>query len=148
MTTFNVISYADKNFNPHTVERLIDKQWDENFAIGDYVTNGTKMKGKIIRFELSNDLQSLFVYTDWSNVGMNLESVYKIEQLPAQHQIGDKVNFSITQSFGESPYPFTAEVKAVHFYAGKVKYDLEIPIAEEAPTRIYNIDSCFVLPKN
>lgn len=86
----------------------------------------------------------MYVNHTWSGVGMNLDSLKKILPIPSQHQIGDNVRFSIKQSFGENPYPFTAEVKAIHFYPGKVKYDLEIPIAEESPTRIYNIDSCFV----
>ncbi len=67
--------------------------------------------------------------------------------LPSQFDIGEKVIFSINQSFGDNPFPYTAEVLAVHFYEGKVKYDLSIPIYGEPPTRIYNIDSCFVLPK-
>jgi hypothetical protein len=66
--------------------------------------------------------------------------------LPSQFNIGDIVIFSVNQSFGEIPYPYKANVIAVHFYEGKVKYDLSIPIYNEPPTRIYNIDSCFVLP--
>jgi len=74
-------------------------------------------------------------------------------KLPSQHQIGDKAVFSINQKGleGDADYEvcnMTATILAVHFYEGKVKYDLEIPIAEEPPTRLYNIDSCFVLKKD
>lgn len=81
-------------------------------------------------------------FRNWIDENPIKENTY----LPSQFNIGDKVLLSIKQSFGDNPYPFTANVLAVHFYAAKVKYDLEIPIAEEPPTRIYNIDSCFVLP--
>lgn len=48
---------------------------------------------------------------------------------------------------GEETFPgFTAEVKGVHFYRGKVKYDLEIKFAGDMATRIYNIDSVLVRP--
>jgi hypothetical protein len=65
---------------------------------------------------------------------------------PSQFNINDRVMFCIHQSSGPHPYPFNARILGVHFYAGKVKYDLEIPIDNEPPTRVYNIDSCFVLP--
>lgn len=37
---------------------------------------------------------------------------------------------------------------AVHFYKSKVKYDLDIWTGEDVNerTRIYNVDSCFVVP--
>lgn len=58
--------------------------------------------------------------------------------LPSRHQIGDEVILSINESQNK------AKVLAVHFTVSKVKYDLEIPIYGESPTRMYNIDSCFV----
>jgi hypothetical protein len=65
-------------------------------------------------------------------------------QIPSQHQVGDDVLFSIRQS-PDTAVTLKATVIAVHFYKGnKVKYDLEIPVEDGAPTRIYNIDSCFV----
>lgn len=132
---------TDPSFQPYSVKRFSD---EKIFTIGDTVTNGTQMIGQITSFEMLDG--EVFVRHTWSGVGMNLDSLTKIIKLPSRHQVGDKVKFSITQNFGDNPYPFTAEIKAVHFYVGKVKYDLEIPIEDESPTRIYNIDSCFVQP--
>lgn len=150
VSNFTIVSFYPRpsgshvdtpSFKPYSIRRESDQ---EIFTIGDAVTNGTKMKGTITSFEILED--DIFVNHTWSGVGMNLDSLKKADQIPSQHQIGDMVKFLINQNFGDNPYPFTAEVKAVHFYAGKVKYDLEIPIVDESPTRIYNIDSCFVLP--
>lgn len=130
------------SFQPQAVKR----NWDsEVFAIGDTVTNGTKMRGQITGFEMLED--KVFVTHTWSGIGMNLGSLINVAKLPAQFQIGDKVNISLKQTYGAEPWACYAEVKAVHFYPSKkVKYDLEIPLENEAPTRIYNIDSCFVFP--
>lgn len=70
---------------------------------------------------------------------------------PSQFNIGDQVAISLKGLSSKNDGSFAevecrAKVLTVHFYAGKVKYDLEIDIAEEPPTRIYNIDSCFVKP--
>jgi len=75
------------------------------------------------------------------------ETPNKETWLPSQFKIGDNVLFSVNQVYGENPYPLRAEILAVHFYEGKVKYDLSIPVFDGPPTRVYNIDSCFVLPK-
>lgn len=40
----------------------------------------------------------------------------------------------------------TATVCGVHFYIGKVKYDLTIWLDDDQETRIYNVDSVFVSP--
>ena len=62
-------------FEPHSILRHFD---DELFSIGDFVTNGTKMRGKILSFSFLND--QVFVETDWSKVGMNLDSLVKIKE--------------------------------------------------------------------
>lgn len=67
---------------------------------------------------------------------------------PSRYNIGDQVVLSICQVYGENPYPLKAKILSVHFYEGKVKYDLEIPVETGPPTRMYNIDSCFVLPNS
>lgn len=74
------------------------------------------------------------------------EAPSKEAWFPSQFAIGDTVWFSVIQDSGPHPYPFKAEIIAVHFYEGKVKYDLNLPTHDGPPTRIYNIDSCFVLP--
>ncbi len=63
---------------------------------------------------------------------------YTSRYLSSKHQIDDKVMVTLGDR------PFKAKVISVHFYRGKVKYDLEIPIYDEESTRIYNIDSVFV----
>jgi hypothetical protein len=149
---FSIISFidnpsgskAEKGILPYSVSRTYD---GEIFTIGDLVTNGTKMKGQITGFSILGS--TMFVDHTWSEVGMNLDSLSKIKELPSKHQVNDRVLFSINQKGNDVDYivsSLEAEVKAVHFYTGKVKYDLEIPIAGETPTRIYNIDSCFVEP--
>lgn len=142
LLNFNILSFANDKFSPHSVERLTaDRYYDETFTIGDFVTNGTQMRGRIVRFELY-DLKSLYVYTDWSNVGMNLESISKIEILPSAFQIGDEVKLQLNpKEIGT-----TARINAVHYFRNKVKYDLEIywgALANQS-TRIYNIDSAHV----
>jgi hypothetical protein len=65
--------------------------------------------------------------------------------LPSRHQLDEKVVYDI---WGNKT---RAEILAVHFYPGKVKYDLELlapppqlESSEPDTTRIYNVDSFFV----
>jgi len=58
--------------------------------------------------------------------------------LPSQHQIQDEVQMKFDSLYTRG------HVIAVHFYPGKVKYDLELILNEEHTTRVYNIDSVFV----
>jgi hypothetical protein len=55
-------------------------------------------------------------------------------KLHSNHQIGDEVKF----------IECTAKVIAVHFYEGKVKYDLRLNVGNNESTRIYNVDSYYV----
>lgn len=71
---------------------------------------------------------------------------YCKEHLPSQHQVGDKANVNFSGKHNPEIPELIAKVIAVHFFPGKVKYDLEVEVAIEESTRIYNIDSCFVLP--
>lgn len=54
--------------------------------------------------------------------------------------------------FRKEDAPLTATVRGVHFYIGKVKYDLGLWLGDgsvgnpEYETRIYNVDSVFVSP--
>lgn len=64
--------------------------------------------------------------------------------LISKYKHGDKVKVFLMPE-GEQSFPgFTAHVVGVHFFLGKVKYDLEIRFAGEFSTRIYNIDSVLV----
>lgn len=143
MQPFSILSFlpnkqgtTDSGFRPHSIMRTSDK---EIFAIGHTVTNGTQMRGEILRFELLED--SVFVITTWSGIGMDLDSLTKIILLPSQHQIGDNVWLNLWSS------NIVSEVIAVHFYSGKVKYDLKVFGGNGEETRIYNIDFIFVLSK-
>jgi hypothetical protein len=75
--------------------------------------------------------------------------VEKPVELPSQHQVGDKVLMCLMpEGHDEDSFPgIPAVVNAVHFYRGKVKYDLELRFIGGDSTRIYNIDSVFVLKK-
>lgn len=59
--------------------------------------------------------------------------------LPSGHQIDDHCFLSLWET------DLTADILAVHFYPGKVKYDLAVqsPL-QDGETRIYNVDSAFV----
>lgn len=74
----------------------------------------------------------------------NLLKIYedfasKNGDLPSQHQIGDCVWF---QTWSAN---IIVNVIAIHFYTGKVKYDLELFSENGDTTRIYNVDSAFVV---
>lgn len=79
----------------------------------------------------------MFVVTDWSEVGMGLDDIYKLLNLPSQFQFRQVVVLNLN---GKA-HPAT--VMAVHFYERKVKYDLDVWLdtVPESSTRMYNIDS-------
>lgn len=57
---------------------------------------------------------------------------------------------AVLLQFRKDDKPFAATVRGVHFYVGKVKYDLGLWLGDgsvddpEYETRIYNVDSCFL----
>jgi flagellar hook-associated protein FlgK len=152
--TWEVTTYLNDKFTPASITRLDDNQ---TFSINDYVTNGTQMRGYITRFELSDDLKNLWVYTDWSEVGMNLESIYKIDsrKLPSKFQHGDSVIVEF-----DSKQRLYGKITKVSFTFAKVLYDVEVKIfvpnaeietsddesKDTFYTRIHSIDSAFVHP--
>jgi hypothetical protein len=77
---------------------------------------------------------------------MKKDKVVEELRLPSQHQIGDKVNLYVMPDDPNlTEFPgLPAEVRAVHFYRGKVKYDLEVRFFGDMHTRFYNIDSVLV----
>lgn len=62
--------------------------------------------------------------------------------LPSAHQYGDHVSFRL----GEEATPMIAEIRGIHFFEGKVKYDLAVSVEANEVTRIYNVDSCWCKP--
>lgn len=130
--TFEVISNEQ-------IKRLRD---GEIFSVGDYVTNGTKMKGNITGFEVSmreDDGKLIcFVTHTWSGVGMGLEDLQKLEEklkLPSAHQIDDEVWLNFWSK------KIIVKINAVHFYPSKVKYDVEAFGDNGETTRLYNVDA-------
>jgi hypothetical protein len=147
---------TDPSFLPNSIRRERD---GEVFTIGDAFTypgldRGDKPdpSGTITGFSLLEG--TIFIEHTWSGVGFALDAICKQIKLPSAFQPSDQICFSFLQRSTYSDegdkklyeYATRGRVTAVHFFPGKVKYDLEIPIDNESPTRIHNIDSCFVLP--
>ncbi len=75
---------------------IMDPQSDgKSFKVGDLVSNGTQMRGRIKGFEVflneENGLLTVFVNHTWSGVGMGLEDIHHIQELPCKYQFGDPV---------------------------------------------------------
>ncbi len=67
--------------------------------------------------------------------------------LPSQHQISDPVMvFLMPKGPGEpDTFPgFNGWITGVHFYEGKVKYDVELKFYGDYASRIYNVDSVLI----
>lgn len=69
-------------------------------------------------------------------------------QLPSRYQVDDKVLLCLMPegNISDSFPGLISIVRGVHFFRGKVKYDLEIKFYGDISTRIYNVDSIYVLP--
>lgn len=135
---WEVVEFQGNSTEVKTIQRFSD---GVQFSIGDVVTNGTKMKGKITKFNFSFKDNDVFVNTDWSGIGMNLDSLSHPTLLPSKFQISDKVWFTLYTT------NISSVVIAVHFYLNKVKYDLEIYEGNK-PRRIYNIEESMISIKN
>lgn len=111
--------------------------------IGDFVTNGTKMKGRISGFDffIAEDTSEIlcFVSHNWSKVGMALEELEHVsDQLPTQFQIREVVDFVINET------RHTATVTGVFINDSRIKYDLDLWIEKEggnSSTRIHGVDA-------
>ena len=71
-------------------------------------------------------------------------------RLPSQHQVGDEVVLCLMPK-DETLEAFPALpgiITGVHFYTGKVKYDIEVEFYGDYSTRIYNVDSVLVLKRH
>jgi hypothetical protein len=73
---------------------------------------------------------------------IKIQSSYQCQFLPSHFQLHDKARLCFNKVDS-----IPVKVNGVHFFSGKVKYDLEVEIPDEVTTRIYNVDSCFVLSK-
>jgi len=67
-------------------------------------------------------------------------------QLPSKFQHGDMVRFlaSVKITGVDSYASIPAEILGIHFYPGKVKYDIEVQLGDDLKSRIYNVDSALV----
>lgn len=150
---WEVVSFIGNSTDPQSIIRLSD---GKVFSIGGHVTNGTQMHGRIERFEYSFKGNDIYVFTDWSGVGMNLASLAEYRPLPSGHQLGEPVHLV----FGNEGTLTHCKVIKVHFTESKVLYDIEVSGNFDAwkdvvdqedvkknniwSTRLYNVDSCFV----
>lgn len=66
----------------------------------------------------------------------------KTKLLPSKYQIGDIVSVNF---YRDDILITKCKIIKVHFTKGKILYDLEVPINEYGSTRLYNIDSVFVV---
>lgn len=102
------------------------------------------MKGNITSFDpfvTEDGSVVMYVSHTWSGVGMGLEDLVKISEkikLPAAHQFGDEVWLCLWSA------KIPSQIHGIHFYEGKVKYELIVFGDNGESTRIYNIDSAFV----
>lgn len=156
LTGYTILAFVNRrsgvlattpSFQPYAIRRESDGEifsiGDKWFSNGGACSTGQIPHGTITGFEMLEG--NIFIQHDWSGVGFSLDGIEKGVTLPSQFQVNDKVEFIIqgkNSNFGN----FDAIVKGVHFYNGKVKYDLELIFAKDDVTRIYNIDSCFVEP--
>lgn len=74
------------------------------------------------------------------------ESPSKIAWLPSLFKDGDKAWFTFDPE-NQQGMGANCEILCVHFYPGKVKYDIEVTLSDGTTTRLYNIDSCFVVSR-
>lgn len=138
--SFQIVSFLDDKFTPHSVKRLSD---GEVFTIGDFVTNGSPMKGIIEEFQLFNK-EEMFVKTDWSGIGMHLDDLKREVILPSAYFIDQVIEVRI-ETKGGAMATATGTVKAVHFYGGAKKsitekYDIDLWYeGGNTSHRIYNV---------
>lgn len=147
--SFQILTYSANHFGeivenfpfpvkPHSVKRLSD---GEVFTLGDRVSNDL-MKGKITEFRITNG--TMFVITTWSGIGMDIDSVHKLNTLPSKYQEGDKVRLDYHGTCFDYGW-----INKVHFgHNNKVTgYDVEILVQVNGKShnfRMYNVDSDFV----
>lgn len=147
------LSWSVVEYNEDWTPRVIATQRGADrviFKIKDLVTNGTKMRGKITHFQLDIESNEIFIYTDWSGVGMNLDSVehvkenkdVKVSVLPSAFQPEDFCVIDFLNGIRLS-----GQIIKVAFTKSKVTYDIEITVGQDdsvSVTRLYGVDSTFV----
>lgn len=138
LKTWNIISWCGNSMSLESVQRTKD---NKIFKLDDFVTNGSEMRGLIQKFEHDLRSDNIYVYTDWSNIGMLLDECYHLEKLPSRFQIGQYVSIK-NEQFNIKK----AKIIKINFTGNKVTYDLLICFDDKTTTKIFNVDSYYVSP--
>lgn len=120
---------------PTSVLRLSD---NVIFRIGDWFSSAPNVRAKITGFVYGED--TIFVSHTWSGIGFSLGMLERLSELPSRFQEEDWVTIPFKSFFIPK-----AQVKAVHFFGTKSKYDLEVSLYGTT-TRIYNVDALICEP--
>ncbi len=68
----------------------------------------------------------------------------KLIELPSQYQMFDRVKVFLMPE-GEDSFPgISGKIIGIHFYPGKIKYDIELLFSGDFTSRVYNVDSILV----
>jgi hypothetical protein len=138
--TFKVLSFqknpsggTDDSFKPYSIQRLSDGM---EFTIGERVENDMGMMGKILDWTLLET--DVFATTTWSSVGMWIDELKKMVELPTKYQRGDRVKINYKQFNVPLGY-----IRKVHLDGSSVQYDIEVLVHAEGKNRtvrIYNVE--------
>lgn len=103
----------------------------------------TKTESREVRIrQFLSDVDSITEGLPLDRLSKTNELVSQLErdlnELPSAHTIDDQVWLCLWS------HKIHSEIHAVHFTAGKVKYDLNVFGEGGGMTRLYNVDSAFV----
>lgn len=135
---FDVVVWSKEDeFKAISIKRNRD---GKHFTVGSsFVTNGTAHKGYIKSFSFTEGI--LFVNTDYSDIGIAFDDIEECN-LPRPLPSAAQMKQMVFVTFKDES--ITATVIGVHFFEGKVKYDLKLWLKDMMFTRIYNVDSAFI----
>lgn len=110
-----------------------------NFLFQEYKVLECNSKGEPIRQrEISHaDIENWMVVDPGKDESL---------PLPSRYKIGDKAKFfCMPDDPTYTNFPgIPCEIIAIHFFPGKVKYDLDLLFVDNQRSRIYNVDSILV----
>jgi len=96
-----------------------------------------------VKVSVPDMLQLMQDYKPEKSMGGIPEKLHHL--YPSRYEIGERVKVCILPE-GEESFPgFPAKITGVHFFTGKVKYDLEVRFHGDFVSRIYNVDSILVI---
>jgi len=113
---------------------------DQLIDFGNYLLRHYKVQQHSSDGENTPLYQQEVSHADYENWRYEMPSTL-LRSLPSRFQIGDNAVFrDPTNEKCEIP----SEIIAIHFFPGKVKYDLQLTFADEYQSRIYNVDSALL----